>query len=192
MQNLNYRGTHREQQTTRKEVKDVFGFGKKSEEKGRAKDLHATALGIYGYFDKVSGADALDFIESAMTALGNAYGDEPVGSAIDEDFKRSLIGIIYGSAEVSRQAGSVPRRLGTMIVAVDLEAQSLQHLDADLARGLSGSVIDGVQRKALAMISAGGGKVEGETDFKALSRIMGRARYTQDPDLAAALIRAVT
>lgn len=169
----------------------MFGFGKKSKEKARAKDLHATALGICGYVDKVSGADALDFIESAMNALGNAYGDEPVGSAIDEDLKRSLIGIIYGSAEVSRQAGSVPRRLGAMIVAVELEAQSLQHLDADLARGLSGSIIDGVQRKASAMISAGGGKVESETDLKAVQRIMGKARYTDDPMMAAALMKAV-
>lgn len=169
----------------------MFGFGKKAKEKARAKELLTAALQIYGYFDTVSDADALDFVERVMIALEMAYGDDPVGSDIDEEFRRTLIGNLYHLAELSRQGGSVPRRLGTMIIAVELEAQSLQHLDADQARMFCSRVIDGAQRKASAMIFAGGGKVEGETDYKAVQRIMGVARYTGDPKMAAALIKAV-
>ncbi|RJG43719.1 hypothetical protein [Mesorhizobium sp. DCY119] len=172
----------------------MFGFGKRAKEKTRAKELLNVAFQVREYSEKVSGPDAVDFVEAVMWAWNLVSGDEPIdGIDTDDDVKRDLK--LDAAARLIQQASttsSVSRRLGYLSVAVELQAQFTPHLNADLAREFVNGVIEQARRKAVAMVAASGGKNEGENDAKAVMRHIGYARATGDREKSAALLKAAS
>lgn len=169
----------------------MFGFGRRSKADSRAEDLLSTALKVQSYSDRVSGADAVDFVERVMFTWNLAYGDEPIDRIkTSDDVKRELKLEIAAGAIADCHQLSPPRRLACLIVAVELQAQFIPDPSAELARVIANKTIDRVRRKAAAMIATSGGKNDGESDADAVMRHINIARYTGDPEKSRVLIEA--